>query len=230
MKTKLILFSVAVLALVSCQKEIRLQSERIHTIESEPHWEISLSHSVFSFTEPAVEKACVAYNDEIQGLVAGIHAAFVERARTLYAELDSAGIAPAAPFELYLSDSVYIADDKFISVLVRSYEMLGGANGNTDYYALNYDLVTGKFLNLKDLLDLSKADDINALLQKYLQDPDGCYTFEKPTVDNCSAVNLSPESVIFTYGKYILGPGACGEATIAVPRSELSHCLKVGMP
>ena len=37
MKTKLILFSVAVLALVSCQKEIRLQSERIHTIESEPH-------------------------------------------------------------------------------------------------------------------------------------------------------------------------------------------------
>ena len=125
---------------------------------------------------------------------------------------------------------MYIADDKFISVLVRSYEMLGGANGNTDYYALNYDLATGKFLNLKDLLDLSKAEDINALLQKYLQDPDGCYTFEKPTVDNCSAVNLSPESVIFTYGKYILGPGACGEATIAVPRSELSHCLKVGMP
>lgn len=74
----------------------------------------------------------------------------------------------------------------------------------TDFYAINYDVKTQKFLTNKDILNLDKAADINALLKANLKDPDKCFTFEAPTVDNVTCINLTLHTVDFTYAQYIL--------------------------
>lgn len=227
MKTQFTLLLFVLLALGACKKEVKMEAKKANTTEKEAHWNINLTYSILASTDPVAGKACTAFNDEISGLVNGIHAAFIEQAKEQIAGLDSAGIEHPAPYELLLMDSVYMSNERYISVLVQSYSYLGGANGNTDYYALNYDLKGDKFLTKNDLLDINQVDDINALLKAYLQDPDQCFTFDAPTLDNCSAVNITPDSIEFTYAKYILGPGACGPVTISIPREKLEGILKI---
>lgn len=225
MKTKILILALAVLALGACKKEIKLEVKQIHETDKTDQWDIHITRPVFSSTEAEVEKSCVKFNDEITGLVNGIHAAFIEQAKETVAGLDSMGYKQAAPYELMIQDSVFLADKNHISVLVSSYEMLGGANGILNFYGVNYDVKNRKFLDKKDILNLSKSDEINALLKANLKDPDKCFTFDAPTVDNASAVNITLKTVDFTYAKYILGPGSCGTTTISVPREKLTGML-----
>lgn len=229
MKTKLFTLVFAVVALGACKKEIKLEVKQLHEEDKTAQWDINLNRSVVSSTEPEVEKSCVKFNDEITGLINGIHAAFLEQSKETIAGLDSMGHKQVAPYELYIRDSVFLADKNYISVLVTSYEMLGGANGITNFYGINYDVKNQKFLNKKDILDYDKAAAINALLKENLKDPDKCYTFEAPTVENFSALTFTLHTIDFTYAKYILGPGSCGPVTISIPRNKMHGMLKPGM-
>lgn len=225
MKTKFFALVFALLALGACKKEIKLDVKQIHESDKTAQWDIHITRPAFSTTETEVEKSCVKFNDEITGLVNGIHAAFMEQAKETIAGIDSMGIKQAAPYELIIQDSVFQADKDYISVLMSSYEMLGGANGITNFYGVNYDVKNQKFLDKKDILNYDKASEINALLKENLKDPDKCFTFEAPTVDNFTALNISLHTVEFTYAKYILGPGSCGPVTISVPKAKLKGML-----
>lgn len=225
MKTKIFTLILAVLALSACHKEIKLDVKQIRETEKNEQWDIQITRPVFSTTDANTENSCVKFNDEITGLVNGIHAAFIEQAKEQNASLDSAGMPQVAPYQLYITDSVFLADVNYISVLVSSYEMLGGANGITNFYGINYDVKAQKFLDKKEIIDYTKAAEINALLKENLKDPDKCFTFEAPTVDNFTALNFTLHTVEFTYAKYILGPGACGPVTIAVPKTQLKGML-----
>lgn len=226
MKTKFFTLVFAVLALGACKKEIKLEVKQIHETDKTTQWDIKINRPAFSSTEAEIEKSCVKFNDEITGLVNGIHAAFMEQAKETISGLDSIGIKQAAPYELLIEDSVFLADKNYISVLVSSYEMLGGANGITNFYGVNYDVKNQKFLDKKDILNYDKAAEINALLKENLKDPDQCYTFEAPTVENFTALNFTLHTVEFTFAKYILGPGACGPVTISVPKAKMQGMLK----
>lgn len=225
MKTKFFALVFALLALGACKKEIKLDVKQIHESDKTAQWNIHITRPAFSTTETEVEKSCVKFNDEITGLVNGIHAAFIEQAKETIAGIDSMGIKQAAPYELIIQDSVFQADKDYISVLMSSYEMLGGANGITNFYGVNYDVKNQKFLDKKDILNYDKASEINALLKENLKDPDKCFTFEAPTVNNFTALNISLHTVEFTYAKYILGPGSCGPVTISVPKAKLKGML-----
>lgn len=225
MKTKLFTVVLILLACGACKKEIRLETKQIHETDKTDLWDIQITRPTFSSTEASVEKSCAVYNDEITGLVNGIHAAFMEQAKETVSGLDSIGEKPVAPYELYITDSVFLADQNYISVLVSSYEILGGANGNTNFYGVNYNVKTQKFLDKKEILNYDKAAEINALLKENLKDPDHCYTFDVPTVENFNALNFTLHTVEFTYAKYVLGPGSCGYVTISVPRSKLKDML-----
>lgn len=227
MKTKFTILVFAVFALGACKKEIKLEIKQMHETDKTAQWDIQINRPAFSSTEAEVEKSCVKFNDEITGLVNGIQAAFREQARETISGLDSIGEKQIAPYELLIQDSVFLADDNYISVLVSSYEMLGGANGITNFYGVNYDMKNRKFLNKQDILNMSKASDINALLKQNLKDPDQCFTFEAPTVENVSAINFTLHTVEFTYAKYILGPGSCGPVTISVARNKMQNMLKI---
>ena len=225
MKTKFLTLVFAALTLGACKKEIKLEVKQIRETDKTAEWNIQINRPVFSSTEAEVEKNCVKFNDEVTGLVNGIHAAFMEQAKETINGLDSIGEKQIAPYELIIQDTVYLADENYISVLVSSYEMLGGANGIINFYGVNYDMKNQKFLNKKDILNYSKAAEINALLKENLKDPDGCFTFAAPTIENFTALNLTLHTVEFTYTKYILGPGSCGTTTISVPRSKLDGML-----
>lgn len=225
MKTKFFALVFALLALGACKKEIRLDVKQIHETDKTADWDIRITRPAFSSTQTEVEKSCVKFNDEITGLVNGIHAAFMEQVKETIAGLDSIGERQVGPYELIIQDSVFQADNDYISVLVSSYEMLGGANGNTNFYGVNYDMKNQKFMDKKDILNYDKASEINALLKENLKDPDKCFTFEAPTVDNFTALNISLHTVEFTYAKYILGPGSCGPVTISVPKAKLKGML-----
>lgn len=227
MKTKFFALVFALLALGACKKEIKLDVKQIHESDKTAQWDIHITRPAFSTTETEVEKSCVKFNDEITGLVNGIHAAFMEQAKETIAGLDSIGEQQVGPYELIIQDSVFQADKDYISVLMSSYEMLGGANGITNFYGVNYDVKNQKFLDKKDILNYDKATEINALLKENLKDPDKCFTFEAPTVDNFTALNISLHTVEFTYAKYILGPGSCGPVTISVPKAKLKGMLMV---
>ena len=47
---------------------------------------------------------------------------------------------PMRPLEMFVKDSVFVADGNYISLRFEIYVILGGANGETKYYTLNYDL------------------------------------------------------------------------------------------
>lgn len=227
MKTKLFTLVSAILVLGACKKEIKLDVKQIHFTDKTEQWDIKIDRPAFSTTTSEVEKSCVVFNDEVSGLVNGIHAAFLEQAKESIASLDSAGFKQAAPYELIIEDSVFLADENYISVRVLSYEMLGGAHGMTNFYAVNYDVKTQKFLAKKDILNLDKAAEINALLKANLKDPENCFTMEAPTVDNVTCINITLHTVDFTYAQYILGPYSCGVANISIPREKLKNMLLI---
>jgi len=227
MKTKLFTLVFAVLVLGACKKEIKLDVKQIHLTDTTGQWDIKIDRPAFSTTDAETEKSCVKFNDEVNGLINGIHAAFIEQAKENIACLNSAGFKQAAPYELIIEDSVFLADQNYISVRVLSYEMLGGAHGMTDFYAINYDVKTQKFLTNKDILNLDKAADINALLKANLKDPDKCFTFEAPTVDNVTCINLTLHTVDFTYAQYRLGPYSCGHTIISIPKEKMKDMLVI---
>ena len=218
MKTKLFTLVFAVLVLGACKKEIKLDVKQIHLTDTTGQWDIKIDRPAFSTTDAETEKSCVKFNDEVNGLINGIHAAFIEQAKENIACLNSAGFKQAAPYELIIEDSVFLADQNYISVRVLSYEMLGGAHGMTDFYAINYDVKTQKFLTNKDILNLDKAADINALLKA---------NFEAPTVDNVTCINLTLHTVDFTYAQYILGPYSCGHTIISIPKEKMKDMLVI---
>ena len=207
MKTKLFTLVFAVLVLGACKKEIKLDVKQIHLTDKTGQWDIKIDRPAFSTTDAETEKSCVKFNDEVNGLINGIHAAFIEQAKENIACLNSAGFKQAAPYELIIEDSVFLADQNYISVRVLSYEMLGGAHGMTDFYAINYD--------------------VNALLKANLKDPDKCFTFEAPTVDNVTCINLTLHTVDFTYAQYILGPYSCGHTIISIPKEKMKDMLVI---
>lgn len=225
MRTKVLAVFAIALSVAACKKEIKLEVKQIQETDKTAQWDIQTSHPVFSSTETDVENSCVKFNDEMGGLVHGIQAAFMEQAKESIASLDSAGIKQIAPYQLIIQDTVTLANENYISVRVLSYEMLGGAHGMTNFYGVNYDVKNQKFLNKKDILNLSKASEINALLKANLKDPDNCFSFEAPTVDNLTAINITQHSIEFTYAQYILGPYSCGPATISVPREKMQGML-----
>lgn len=229
MKTRLFMMLMSAVALGACQKEITLETKHIHTTDETPRWDIRANWPVFSANDIRTEESCARFNDELNGLVMGIQAAFKEQTNEAVAALDSAGMQQIAPYELMIQDSIYLADKDYISVRMLSYEMTGGAHGMTNFFAVNYDVKNRQFLETKDILDLNKATEINALLKSRLEDPGQCFTMEAPTVENLSALNITRHTLEFTYAQYILGPYSCGTATISIPRKELKGMLLIAI-
>ena len=221
MKTCSFICYLIVFALVSCQSTPKIETKTIQENDQTQLWNITIHRTEFITSQLTLEPACIFFNDEIKGLTRGIQAAFQEQAQTQKIEMDSLGHPFVAPFELYIRDSVFQADENFFSILVSAYQMLGGANGVTHFYGINYQVKTKHFLSPKEILNFDKKQEINALLKTYLKDPEKCYTFADPTIDNLTALNLTPSSVEFTYAKYILGPGACGPLTISIPLNKM---------
>lgn len=125
------------------------------------------------------------------------------------------------PYAFYVKDSTFNLSDKLVSERYTVYTYSGGAHGYTYFVSLN--LLPDKLMNLnKEQLfknDDKSVSEINLLLDKHFNRMD-CF-FETPTLELVSVVNFNMQGVLFTFEHYVLGPYACGEAEIFVPKDEI---------
>ena len=131
---------------------------------------------------------------------------------------------PMIPFELDVKDSVFMVDRHYISVRLAVYTLTGGANGLTEYYAVNYSLKDKKFLSPEGILNYDKSVEIDKQIQRNFKNPENCFS-EVPTLANVTTVNFSGNDICFTYNPLVLGAHYCGAAEIFVPRMLLKGDL-----
>lgn len=152
------------------------------------------------------------------------------------------------PCELSLRDSIYRADDSFVSVVI---------NGSRDLCMhpvffdsqYNYDVKEGKFLTVSDLFDLSSAENVayfNSQLEDYMSGIN-CEAFDrpwgylwaseancseedriyqKPTVDGMQGFCFSNDYFYAYYGQYAFGFNAFVCTRVSVPLEALRHIMK----
>lgn len=224
MNMKLLVLTVFVFSLlVGCQPgNVEVLKEK--KSDKTEMWEILISKSVFSLPD---SKKCDAVNRKVSALVDSLVGDFKMRAMEYNKAFDTIPNGePMRPLEMFVEDSVFMANDNYISSRLKVYILLGGANGETMYYAVNYDLNHGRFLSKGEILNLEQESEINGLLKKEFKNPDHCFT-DEPTVATCSALNFTGTNLCFTYGKYVLGAGACGNVEVNVDRSILNKLLLI---
>ena len=182
-------------------------------------FDITIAYPVFTSQKAEVERGCKVVNEEISRLIDSLQNdlkaqlnQYLQKAREMKEE-------PMIPFELEVKDSVFMADRHYISVRLAVYTLTGGANGLTEYYAVNYSLKDKKFLRPESILNYDKSAEIEQI-QRNFKNPENCFS-EVPTLANVTTVNFSGSDICFTYAPLVLGAHYCGAAEIAVPRMLL---------
>ena len=181
---------------------------------------ITMAYPVFISRNTEVEQGCKAVNGKISRLIDSLQNdlktrldEYLQKAREMKEE-------PMIPFKLDITDSVFMADAHYISVRFAVYTLTGGANGLTEYYAVNYSLQDRKFLNSEGILNYDRSAEIDKQIQRNFKNPENCFS-EVPTLANVTTVNFSGSDICFTYAPLVLGAHYCGAAEIAVPRMLL---------
>jgi hypothetical protein len=116
--------------------------------------------------------------------------------------------------------------NQLISLKMETYSYALGAHGFIAIHTWNFDIETGKFLRLDDLLDLSdstKVTALNNLLLQNFENPEDCFN-ENPVADGSFELfGLEPEYMVFYYEAYELGAYYCGMATVRIPYEALKE-------
>ncbi|MDL2231500.1 DUF3298 and DUF4163 domain-containing protein [Porphyromonadaceae bacterium OttesenSCG-928-L07] len=225
MRDYLLLLATFVILLLSCSRSrIEVTKESVFTMEK--HIKIDIERSLFFSENAELNQSLGILNAKISEKVDSILVSFNADFERFSKDLNSMPEAlENTNFELMIRDSIFMLNDKFISIRFKIYSYEGGAHGMTNYRALNYDLDKQQFLEPEMILDYQKAAEINSLLAEYFSNDEGCFT-ELPTLDNgFEAFNTSDKAVVFTYPAYALGAYACGHAEVVIPKKELSEIL-----
>lgn len=216
----------ALFLLTGCKKEIKLETKHIHETDSTAQWITNIERPTFAATEKWAEKSCVRFNDKVTSFIQGVQDTLIRQAKQGAATMEAAGEQWNWPYELFVRDSIFMADENYISVRFLIYTFTGGAHGMTTFHSLNYDFKNEKFLTNAEILNTGKSAEINDLLKAHLQNPEKCFT-ENPTLSAASVINIGLHNLYFTFEPYVLGPYSCGYATIEIPRSKLKDMLVI---
>lgn len=101
-----------------------------------------------------------------------------------------------------------------------------GAHGNTYFKTFNYDLKTGKFLTIEDLLNVGTDGNIaklDKLIAENYNNPLSCFDVTPKSTLKDMQFSITEENAVFSYEPYILGTYTCGSCTILVPISKLKE-------
>lgn len=183
-------------------------------------FDITIAYPVFTSQKAEVERGCKVVNEEISRLIDSLQNDLKAQLNQYLQKAREMKEQPMIPFELEVKDSVFMADRHYISVRLAVYTLTGGANGLTEYYAVNYSLKDKKFLNSEGILNYDRSAEIDKQIQRNFKNPENCFS-EVPTLANVTTVNFSGSDICFTYAPLVLGAHYCGAAEIAVPRMLL---------
>lgn len=174
----------------------------------------------FTSTDKSLEKSCSVLNDTIDRLVASQVRMIEDDASQLKRMFPDSVDRPSFQYELYLTDSVFMATPDLISLRLTCYQYTGGAHGITQFYSFNYDVKKETLLTPSEILNYTDSLVIDQSIAASFKNPFGCFS-QIPTLSLMSVLNISETDVCFSYEHYILGPYACGTVEVSVPRKEL---------
>ena len=226
MRKSFLIAGILAMIFASCQqKHVEVKSETFTNKTEE--YPIAIKHATFSSTDEEVNQACEAVNQAVRTYVQKLESQFKEEATRLRQQLAAEEqTQPTGRCELQVVDSVFMATSQYISMRLTIYSYNGGAHGQTEYMAFNYDVRNGRFLTNEDIVNTSKATAVNTQLKAYFKNPKECFT-EVPTLEKVSVINLTPSNLCFTFEQYVLGAYACGAAEVNVPREALKDALLI---
>ncbi|MCX7694596.1 MAG: DUF3298 and DUF4163 domain-containing protein [Caloramator sp.] len=121
-----------------------------------------------------------------------------------------------------------------LSIPISFYSYTGGAHGNTDLVAYNYNLVNGNEIKLKDIFKENfdyKSFLINEIIKKIKEDKDMMYfddaveTIKK--MDDNQRFYLANDGIVIYYGLYEIAPYAAGIQEFKIPYEILKDHLNI---
>ena len=207
-------FVVALLALffTGCE-EATIKIGKDFLSHKTNEFDITIAYPVFTSQKAEISRLIDSLQNDLKAQLNE----YLQKAREMKEE-------PMIPFELDVKDSVFMADRHYISVRLAVYTLTGGANGLTEYYAVNYSLKDKKFLSPESILNYDKSAEIDKQIQRNFKNPENCFS-EVPTLANITTINFSGGDICFTYNPLVLGAHYCGAAEISVPRMLLKGDL-----
>ena len=206
---------------------------------------IQESDSFFSIQAeyPQFQTADPDFNQEIATLISGKIDSFKKESLDNWkARLDTMPAPlpkdPEQPFEFIASWQAAQLNNKCLSLLIKIYYFTGGAHGNEEIYAFNYDIVKKKKIAVEDffvsppeaLKKISKisAQDITSQLQSRQWKIDDnlkemLNQGTAPVFDNFKNFNFDSHNLILYFQKYQVAPGAVGSLTVTISKQAMAE-------
>jgi hypothetical protein len=192
---------------------------------------------------PQFQTAGPDFNQEIATLISGKINSFKEESRDNWkARLDTMPAdkplpkGPQQPFEFIASWEAPQLNNKYLSLVIKIYYFSGGAHGNEEICAFNYDMLQKKKIGIEDFFDspqqaLKKisqisAQDITSQLQsRGWKEDDNLKEMVNqgtaPVFKNFSNFNFDTHNLIIYFQRYQVAPGAVGSLTVTISRQTL---------
>jgi hypothetical protein len=132
------------------------------------------------------------------------------------------------PYTLNIKPEVVLANDQYISLVMRSHSFLGGANGITIMQTFNYDVKNQREISLYPFFSqtgnyLNKLTTVSRIQLKKQLEAQNCFveqmfldgTLPDPYSFRNFTFNTYQLRIIFS--RYQVAPGACGEQQVTFP-------------
>lgn len=194
---------------------------------------------------PQFETVAPSFNQKIAHLISGKISSFKEesldnwkaRLKTLPAG-ESVPENPQVSFDFIASWQRAQLNHKYLSLVIKIYYFTGGAHGNEEIYAFNYDMVKKKEISINDFLGHSQeawqkisrisAQDIMSQLQSmgWREDDNLKKMVSQGTAsvpENFRNFNFNNYSLIIYFQRYQVAPGAAGSLTVTIPKTTLEE-------
>jgi len=208
---------------------------------------IQESDSFFSIQAeyPQFQTADPNFNQEIATLISGKIDSFKKESLDNWkARLDTMPADepvpkdPEQPFEFIASWQAAQLNNTYLSLVIKIYYFTGGAHGNEEIHAFNYDIVKKKKIAIEDFFVSSpealnkisriSAQDITSQLQSRQWKIDDnlkemLNQGTAPVFDNFKNFNFDTYNLIIYFQRYQVAPGAVGSLTVTISRQILQQ-------
>lgn len=159
---------------------------------------------------------------------------YKEEITTFYKEYGE--IRPTFSYQYDQFISPYLDTNELLIMRYSNYEYTGGAHGLSLQVFYNYDKINKKWLKIEDVLNITKENEINKILdktlrKKYKLGPNDSYenaeeiVFLSDEIKLSHNFTLSKEGITFHYDLYEMTPYAYGYFNLFVPYEDLKPYL-----
>ena len=160
----------------------------------------------------------------------------IDTFKNVLLELDSGNLINGQKSYYEISDSVFYADERLISVLYyENFYFSGAAHPANSNFSLNYDLKMGKPIQLNDLFYgnyLNKISEIcrNEISKHFGMDKPDEWIIEgtKPTENNYEVFNITKTNITITFPTYQVASYVAGSTTVEISYIDIKEYIKQG--